>query len=242
MSVNKCVFNNGSNISTLADFIEVGNAPALEKFTTMTIDKTKMWNTNDYWLTAVHKEITNWQFGFTSGNTTYTQDVAEGVVGVPYYTNGNLRFELHRSNQLTATDTFIDIDGGDTGGFGILNINNDTVTDFLLEAVSDDFIVAFFKGYTSSDAKTCYCFYNNGSTVRKANMLSTLQSYTAQRKALGNTYAEEYSAQPVIMFGRKTPIYSIVRNTADSSPAIYSEVVIAGQKFFIIDNDFGIKC
>ena len=237
MSVNKCVFNNSSNISTLADFIEAGNAPALEKFTDVTIDRTKLWQSSDYWLSCVHNNITNWRLAMNSTNSTYAQYVIENIIGQSYY--NNMFFETSRFNE-SGNDYFIDIDGGNTGGFGFLKIQNSTVNAFLLEAVSNDFVIAFF--YKGSGNKEVQCFCNDGTTIRKVNMRSTLESYATQRKALANGYATEYSAQPIIMYGRKTPLYSITSNTSNTSLPLYQEVVVADQRFFIVDDDLGIKC
>ena len=241
MSVNKLVMKSGYGSSDLVNFIQNGHAPALTKFTNLTIDTTKMWGTNDCWFMAKHKNMNSWMLGMSSGSTTYCQNVGEMDVSKMYYDSNNLRFELDRND--TYFDTFIDIDGGDTGCFGFLAINSSNViTDYVLTAVSDDCVTSFFKGYSNNRQRNWYCFQNNSGTVRRSGMISEVDSYNAQRKALANAWATEYSAQPVVAIGTKTPVYSITCNANSPSPELYTEIVIGGQRFFVVETDLAVKC
>ena len=241
MSVNKLVMKSAYGSTDLVNFIQNGHAPALTKFTNLTIDTSKMWSTSDYWFMAKHKNINSWMLGMTSGNTTYMQNTGEMAVDKTWTDSGNLRFELNRQD--TNFDTFIDIDGGDTGCFGFLKINSsNVVTDYVITAVSDDCVTSFFKGYSNSQKRNWYCFQNNNGSVRKFGMISEVDSYNAQRKALSNTWATEYSAQPVIAMGMKTPVYSITCNASSPEPELYTEIVIGGQRFFVVETNLAVKC
>lgn len=242
MSVNKCVFKDATHINDVVTFIQNGYAPALEKFTNLTIDTTKMWSTNDLWFMARHKNMNSWMLGLSSGNTTYGQYTGEFAIDKAYYDNNNLRFELNRSNS-SGFDTFIDIDGGNTGCFGFLKISSsNVVTDYVLTAVSDNCVTSFFKGYSNNQQRNWYCFQNNSGAIRKSGMISEVDSYNTQRKALGNAWATEYSAQPIIVMGMKTPVYSITCNASSPSPDLYTEIVIGGQRLFVVETNLAVKC
>lgn len=70
---------------------------------------------------------------------------------------------------------------------------------------------------------------------------SGLPAYMAAKKALANGVADKYIAQPIVINGIKTPLYSIVSNTASSDPELFTEVVIGGQRFFVIDYGVGVR-
>ena len=70
---------------------------------------------------------------------------------------------------------------------------------------------------------------------------SGLPAYITAKKALGNGVADKYIAQPIVINGLKTPLYSIVSNTASADPDLFTEVVVGGQRFFVVDYGVGVR-
>ena len=68
-----------------------------------------------------------------------------------------------------------------------------------------------------------------------------LPAYIAAKKALGNGVADKYIAQPIVINGVKTPLYSIVSNTASADPDLFTEVAVGGQRFFVVDYGVGVR-
>jgi hypothetical protein len=73
------------------------------------------------------------------------------------------------------------------------------------------------------------------------NVSAALQNYISAKKALGAGIADKYIAQPIVLGGIQTPLYSIVSNTASADPDLFTEVAIGGQKFFVVDYGIGVK-
>jgi len=70
---------------------------------------------------------------------------------------------------------------------------------------------------------------------------STLFAYIAAIKTLGMGLSNNYSAQPIVINGIKTPLYSIVSNTASADPELFTEITVGGQRFFVVDYGVGVR-
>ncbi len=66
-------------------------------------------------------------------------------------------------------------------------------------------------------------------------------NYLTAKKALGAGIADKYIAQPIVLGGVKTPLYSIVSNSTSADPDLFTEVAVDGQKFFVVDHGVGVK-
>lgn len=105
---------------------------------------------------------------------------------------------------------------------------------------SDDMdILLGSDGYTNSNHKT-HCLI---STDASNNIISgDIPNYITAKNKLGENLTTEFVAQPIVIGGIKTPLYSITGNQETTSPDLYTEVVVDGTRFFMVDSFIGVKC
>lgn len=97
--------------------------------------------------------------------------------------------------------------------------------------------------YTDNDhfSNTWKSFFITEDKIVNRNTSDIISNYISSKKTLGGSTPTEYIAQPLIINGTETQVYSIVSRTTTDSPDIYSEVVIGGVRFFMVAAYIGIK-
>lgn len=84
-------------------------------------------------------------------------------------------------------------------------------------------------------------FFITENKIVNRNTSDIISNYISSKKTLGGSTPTEYIAQPLIINGKETQVYSIVSKTTTPSPDIYSEVVIGGVRFLMVADYIGIK-
>ena len=97
--------------------------------------------------------------------------------------------------------------------------------------------------YTDTDhfSNACKSFFITDDKIVNRNTSDIVSNYIDSKKVLGGSTPTEYIAQPIIINGTETQVYSIVSKSTTPSPDIYSEVVIGGVRFLMVANYIGIK-
>ena len=84
-------------------------------------------------------------------------------------------------------------------------------------------------------------FFITENKIVNRNTSDIISNYISSKKTLGGSTPTEYIAQPIIINGTETQVYSIVSRTTTASPDIYSEVVIGGVRFLMVAGYIGVK-
>lgn len=228
MSIKSYTYTNGSDINSWLS--NSANAPLLHK-----------------WHTPVNKYASNTQqvgSAFVSFQSSLNYDFTaasmyfNGKNAVCFKPNGYI--ESGKSSSYYTPLFIFEIPNGGVYYEGdgidcdIISIKSVTAGDRFSILANNDFKIVLY-GATGSD--TTVYLYTNETSYNP----SGLPAYISAKKALGNGVADKYIAQPIVINGVKTPLYSIVSNTASADPDLFTEVAVGGQRFFVVDYGVGVR-
>ena len=162
--------------------------------------------------------------------------------GVDYnYSTTSVRMEILYGNSGMGDTgckvTYAEIEGTDCD---IVGISQTLFPQMHLSTIfSDDMdILLGSDGYTNSNHKTIALIStDSANTVISGD----IPSYITAKNKLGENLSTEFVAQPIVIGGVKTPLYSITGNQANTSPDLYTEVIVDETRFFMVDSFIGIR-